>query len=134
MALESDTAQIPRDFLRLQQIRAYGYTGALPEEQVLGQWFTVDLAIALDLSKAGQSDLLADTLDYRQVIGRVQTLIRTARFALVERLATAIAETVLEQSSVATVTVYLTKEAPPIPDFSGQICVEITRSRAAQDD
>ncbi len=121
------------DKIHLTGIRCYGYTGALPEEQVLGQWFEVDLSLWLDFSMAGQSDRLQDTLDYRQVIATVQHLVKTSRFALLERLVTAIAETVLAIPSanapIQQVDARLTKLAPPIPDYSGVITVEVTRKR-----
>lgn len=118
------------DCIHLTQIRAYGYTGALPEEQVLGQWFEVDLTLWLDLSQAGQSDRLEDTLDYRAVISNVQTLIKTSKFALLEKLATAIAESILGFDRVSQVEVRLTKPAAPIPDFGGKITIELIRKKA----
>ena len=112
------------DCLHLKGIRGYGYTGALPEEQVLGQWFEVNLWVYLDLSSAGQSDVLADTLDYRNLITEVKDIVERSHFSLVERLATVIAEAVQ-------VKVHLIKVAPPIPNFSGQIQVEIVRDQSA---
>lgn len=117
------------DTIHLSGIRSYGYTGALPAEQVLGQWFEVEVRLGLDLSQPGQSDRLEDTLDYRGLIATIQTLIRTSRFTLLERLATAIAETLLELSPIQQVQVRLTKLHPPIPDFAGQVTVELTRQR-----
>jgi 7,8-dihydroneopterin aldolase/epimerase/oxygenase len=116
------------DCLHLKGIRGYGYTGALPEEQILGQWFEVDLQIYLDLSVAGQSDVLADTLHYGPLIEQIQELIRRSHYALVERLATVIADAVLAYPMVEQVKVCLIKK-PPIPDFSGQVQVEILRSK-----
>ncbi|MBW4473485.1 MAG: dihydroneopterin aldolase [Stenomitos rutilans HA7619-LM2] len=124
------------DRIQLSGIRCYGYTGALPEEQVLGQWFEVELILWLDLTLPGQSDRLSDTLDYRTVIATVQVLVRTSKFTLLERLATAIADAVLyptspsESASVQQVQVRLSKPAAPIPDFGGAIIIDITRSRA----
>lgn len=116
------------DCLHLQGIRGYGYTGALPEEQTLGQWFEVSLQIYLDLKTAGQSDALADTLHYGPLIAQVQDIIRRSHYNLVERLATVIADAVLAYPRVEQVQVCLIKK-PPIPDFSGQIQVEILRSK-----
>jgi len=121
------------DSIHLTGIRCYGYTGYLPEEQILGQWFEVDLTVWLDLSQAGESDRIEDTLDYRSVIEQVRQLVQTARFALLERLATAIAERILAESSplqapvVQQVRVRLTKLAAPIPNFGGQITIDLTR-------
>ena len=123
------------DCIHLNGIRCYGYTGALPEEQVLGQWFEVSLTLWLDLARAGQSDRLSDTLDYRIVIATVQTLVKTSKFTLLERLAVAIADAVLQSAAltaavpVQQVQVRLCKPAAPIPDFGGAIIVEVTRSR-----
>jgi 7,8-dihydroneopterin aldolase/epimerase/oxygenase len=115
------------DTLYINGIRAYGHTGFLPEEQVLGQWFEVDLTIHLNLWTAGASDRLEDTYDYGLAVQAVHTLINTERFHLIERLAEAIAQTVLASGEIPLVTVRLTKLTPPIPHFSGTITVEITR-------
>ncbi len=114
------------DAIHLTDIRCYGYTGYLPEEQVLGQWFTVDLTLWLDLSEAGKSDLIADTVDYREAIEITKKLIRESRFQLVEKLAREIAETLLKLPKVEQVRVQLSKPAAPIPDFGGQITIDLT--------
>ncbi|ERN42095.1 dihydroneopterin aldolase [Rubidibacter lacunae KORDI 51-2] len=117
------------DIIDLTGIRVYGYTGYLPEERSLGQWFEVDLKLWLDLAPAGTSDDIAHTLDYRKAIAAVRELVKTARFNLVEKLASAIADTVLEFELVEQVGVRLSKPAAPIPDFGGTITVEILRQR-----
>ncbi|MEM1369358.1 MAG: dihydroneopterin aldolase [Cyanobacteria bacterium P01_H01_bin.15] len=120
------------DTIEIQNIRAYGYTGYLSAEQTLGQWFSVDLSLFLDLQSAGSSDKLSDTVDYRDAIQRVKTHIQTQRYALVEKLADAIAsELISVLPSLHKLRVRLTKEAPPIPDFGGQIVIDITRSLSA---
>ncbi|MGL5083827.1 MAG: dihydroneopterin aldolase [Microcoleaceae cyanobacterium] len=117
------------DRIQIQGIRGYGYTGYLPEEQVLGQWFEVDVTLWLDLTAAGERDAIADTLDYRQVIATVQEIIKTRKFALIERLTQEILQALLSCSHVEQVQVQLTKLAPPIPDFGGQIQIEMTRKK-----
>jgi len=114
------------DSIQITGIRAFGYIGLLPEEQVLGQWFEVDLTVWFDLAKAGKSDRIEDTYDYRSVVLEVQQLIKTERFALIEKLAGAIATLILE-SGVEQVRVRVTKVAAPIPDFDGKISVDIIR-------
>lgn len=119
------------DCIHLKGIRAYGYTGALAEEQVLGQWFEVELRLWLDLTLSGQTDRLDDTLDYRQVITQVQELIQTAKFTLIEKLASAIADRLLSLESIQQLDIRLTKVAPPIPNFSGTVTIELQRSKLA---
>ncbi len=117
------------DTIQLTGIRCYGYTGYLPEEQVLGQWFEVNLTLWLDLASAGESDDIRDTLDYRVVIETVKELVKTAKFSLVEKLASAIADSILKLDMVQKVKVRLSKPSAPIPDFGGRITIDITRSR-----
>jgi 7,8-dihydroneopterin aldolase/epimerase/oxygenase len=118
------------DSIQVKGIRAYGYVGYLPEERVLGQWFEVDLTIWVDLTVAANSDDIADTLDYREAIALVKEQITTAKFALVEKLVSAIADKILNLDKVHQVRVQLSKPAAPIPDFGGRITLDITRTRA----
>lgn len=117
------------DAISITGIRCYGYTGVLPEEQVLGQWFEVDLKLWLDLTLPSQSDLLENTLDYRQTIAIVKEIIKNSKFALIEKLAGEIVGAVLEQELVEKVELRLTKVAAPIPDFGGKISLELTRTK-----
>jgi 7,8-dihydroneopterin aldolase/epimerase/oxygenase len=117
------------DVIQLTGIRCYGYTGYLPAEQVLGQWFEVDLRIWLDLGTAGQSDRIEDTLDYRSIITAVKEIIATAKFALVEKLADTIISAVLAHDRVQQVELKLHKPGAPIPDFGGRITIELTRKK-----
>ncbi|RMF24685.1 MAG: dihydroneopterin aldolase [Cyanobacteria bacterium J083] len=115
------------DRIEVSGIRCYGYTGYLAEERTLGQWFEVDLTMQVDLTQAGQSDQLTDTLDYRQAIAIVKNQIQNSRFHLIEKLAQVIAAEILQLELVTQVRVRLTKVAAPIPDFSGKITLDITR-------
>lgn len=117
------------DCIHINGIRAYGYIGYLPEEQVLGQWFEVDLTVWLDLSRAGKSDCLAETYDYSKDVHTIQQLIQTAKHRLIEKVADEIAAIVLTSKQIEQVRVRFSKLQPPIPNFSGQVTVEITRSR-----
>jgi 7,8-dihydroneopterin aldolase/epimerase/oxygenase len=120
------------DSIHLTGIRCYGYTGYLPEEQVLGQWFEVDVKLWLDLSEAGKTDAIEDTIDYRGIISLIQNLVKTSKFALVERLASFIADSILAASDRLTqVQITLSKPTPPIPDFGGRISIELTRSQVS---
>jgi dihydroneopterin aldolase len=118
------------DCIYLTGIRAYGYTGYLKEEQVLGQWFEVDVKLWLDLSISAESDAIEDTIDYRSIISLVQEKVKTSKFALVERLAGSIADSILDSASkVKQVQIILSKPAAPIPDFGGKISIELIRSK-----
>jgi dihydroneopterin aldolase len=63
------------------------------------------------------------------VIDQIQTTIKTERFLLLERLAQVLTQQVLAFPLVQAVTLRVTKVAPPIPDFTGQISIELHRGK-----
>ena len=90
----------------------------------------MDVKLWLDLSISAKTDAIEHTIDYRSVISLVQDLIKTSKFALVERLAGNIADSILRSSDlVKQVQVILSKPAAPIPDFGGKISIELIRSK-----
>jgi len=113
----------------LKGVRAYGYVGYLPEENVLGQWFEVDATLWVDFEQSTQSDEIEDTVNYISCIRKIENLIQTQKFKLIERLVGAIADSLLEDSKIAQVEVKVIKH-PPIPNFLGSVAVEIVRSRS----
>jgi dihydroneopterin aldolase len=117
------------DTLRISAIRAWGHTGYFDAEQELGQWFEVDLEITLDLSRTGEDDELAHTLNYAAVIERVKELVQNSRFRTIERLNTRICDAVLAFPEVREVRSSLTKVAAPIAGFDGRVAIEMTRRR-----
>src|ERR1700722_19968519 len=105
------------DCLHLRALRAVGAHGLLPEERVRAQPFEVDLDIDADLRAAGQSDDLADTIDYGAVSEAVAALVRGPHADLLEHLAQRIATKVLDVAGprAQSVTVTLRKLRPPVP-------------------
>ena len=93
----------------------YGYHGVSPEEQRLGQRFVVDVELEADLSKSGDSDDLADTIDYGKVYETVAPIVQGAPYRLLEALATAIANKVLQTFPVNGVLVRVKKPGVPLP-------------------
>ncbi|GDX77406.1 7,8-dihydroneopterin aldolase [Cyanobium sp.] len=117
------------DAIEISGIRCYGYTGYFPEEQVLGQWFEVDLTIWMDLSVTGSDDQLENTLNYADVVERVTNLLETSRFKTIEKLNAVVIEAVLAFDPVQKVHSRLVKVSPPIPRFEGSIAIAMTRTK-----
>ena len=118
------------DIIHINGIKAFGYLGVLKEENVLGQWFIVDLKISIDLSAAGKSDALEDTHSYVEIVQETTKLIQTEKFKLIESLADAVATYALESDRrIQQINVKVTKPTPPIPSFAGTVAVEITRQQ-----
>ena len=117
------------DLIELRGLRAVGICGALPEERERPQPFEVDLDVEADLSVAGGSDRLEDTVDYGALSEAVVAVVAGEQPILLERMAQRIAEVVLATPGVAAVTVVVRKLRPPVPlalDTSG---VRIRRTR-----
>ena len=117
------------DSIEIQGIRCYGYTGYLPGEKILGQWFEVNLKLSLNLKTSGVSDSIEDTLDYCSVINIVKDEIISSNFCLIEKLAETIAQKILALPKVDEVSLNLSKVSPPIPNFEGRVIVNITRKQ-----
>jgi dihydroneopterin aldolase len=119
------------DQIELRGLRVAGVVGVLPHEQAQAQPLELDLALGLDLSVAGTSDDLRDTVDYGAVCGVVEQVVQASSFALLEALAEQVAATVLATDGrLVTVTVSVRKLRPPVAQQLDTSGVRITRSRA----
>ena len=121
------------DEVRLEGMVFYGYHGVLPEERKLGQRFVVDLEVECDLSQAGASDRLEDTVNYTNLFNVTKDVIEGTPRNLLEALAEDICKGVLASSSLARrVRVRIQKPAPPIKGgvMSGA-SVQIRRERTS---
>jgi dihydroneopterin aldolase len=120
----------PTDRIELRGLVISGICGALPEERERAQPLEVDLDVAADLSAAGESDDLADTLDYGSITEQVEGIVTSGAPMLLERLARTIADAVLADPRAVSVTVAVRKLRPPVPQVMGTSGVRITRSRS----
>ena len=48
----------------LENIKIYAYHGCLPEENIIGSWYLVNLWVDVDLEMAGKTDCLDYTINY----------------------------------------------------------------------
>lgn len=118
------------DRIVLRGMRFSGTHGVLPAEQVTPQPFEVDVLLWTDLSRAASSDDLADTTDYGPIFEVSRRVVEEERFALIERVAGAIAEDVLAAAPAATkVEVRVRKPEAPLPGEFDTVEVRLRRSR-----
>ena len=99
----------------------------LPEEQTRAQPFEADLIVEADLSRASQSDELADTIDYGALIALVTKIISTERHQLLERVAGRILEETLRTPGVEAAEVVVRKLRPPVPQDVAHSAVRLRR-------
>jgi dihydroneopterin aldolase len=95
-------------FIEVQGLELRGFHGATPQERKKGQRFLFD--IWLVAHDAGiRTDQLADTVDYTQVVSCVKEVSDSRRYNLIEALAAAIADTIVERFDVSRVRVRVRK-------------------------
>lgn len=106
------------DRIILEGARFYGYHGVNPEEKELGQTYIVDLVADLDLSRPGNTDRLEDTVSYTHLYRAAKAIVEGESRNLLESLAQAIADKLLAEFPLETVSVTVKKPHPPIKGSS----------------
>ncbi len=119
------------DRITIRGLTAFGRHGVLPHERELGQTFTVDAELELDLARAGASDRLTDTVDYGALTAALAAVVRDERHDLIERLASRLCEVCLADPRVAAVTVTVHKPHAPVPEPVADVAVTLRRERGA---
>jgi dihydroneopterin aldolase len=88
------------DIIYLHDLAIDCVIGAWDWEREITQTIYVDLDMAWDISKAGKSDDLDDTLSYKDISKAVSALVIKRKFMLVETMATEIADLLLDDFKV----------------------------------
>ena len=117
------------DRIELKGIEVLARHGVLEHEKQEPQLFRIDLTLFLDLSSAGASDDLADTVDYGKLAQVTHDLVQGESHDLIESVANQIATAVLAESRVERVTVTVHKPEAPIPLTFEDVAVTVDRSR-----
>lgn len=116
------------DTIFLNGLKFYGYHGALPAENEIGQIFNVDITLKVDLKPAGESDQVTDTVHYGEVFEDVKAIMEGESVNLLEHLAERIAKRINSHyNHVMETKVRITKENPPIPGHYDGVGIEIVR-------
>lgn len=108
-------------------LRAMGVHGVEPVERSRPQPFAVDLVLDVDLSLAGATDKLADTVDYGAVAEAAVAVVTGESHHLLERIATRIAQVCRADPRVIRATVTVSKLAPPLGVQVDHVAVTIAR-------
>jgi 7,8-dihydroneopterin aldolase/epimerase/oxygenase len=117
------------DRILVSGLREMGVHGVLAEEQERAQPFQVDLELLVDLTAAGVSDDLAETVDYGAIIEAVSQVIASEHHQLLEKLAARIADVSRADARVQGVIVEVRKLEPPVRAEVGYVGVRIERWR-----
>ncbi len=118
------------DTVFVKGLALHAYHGVMQHEAKVGQTFTLDLVLEIDLVAAQHSDKLAHTVGYDQVVDVASQAFCARRYRLVEAAAGAVADAVLArfvQVEVVRITVH--KPHAPIAATFDDVGVSIVRAR-----
>jgi 7,8-dihydroneopterin aldolase/epimerase/oxygenase len=118
------------DHILLRGMVFEGRHGATEEERADAQAIEVDVELEADLRRAGESDDLAQTVDYGEVFEVCRVVVEDHSFRLLEAIAEGIARDVLTRfTAVEAVAVTVRKPGVPIDGVLEHAAVCIERRR-----
>ena len=88
------------DRITLRNIVAHGKHGANPGERDRAQPFHIEVELEIDLTRAGQTDELHDTVDYAAVHKAVVKIVEERSYQLLERVASVILDEILRDPRI----------------------------------
>lgn len=119
------------DRIEVKDLLLRGILGINDWEREKPQDILINLTLFCDLSRAGESDSIDDTVNYRSVTKRIIRHVEQSKRFAVEALAQDIAEICLEERGVLRARVSV--EKPGALRFARSVGVVIERTREALD-
>ena len=118
------------DTIHIERLELDCIIGINPWERLSKQRITLDILLGVDLSAAGASDAIDDTVDYKTITKKITAEVEASSYGLVEALASRIADICLENPLVEHSEVTLRK--PGAVRNTAAVGVTIRRSRESQ--
>ncbi len=97
------------DIVYIRDLKVNTIIGIYDWEREIRQTVSLDLEMATDIRRAGQTDHIGDTLNYKAVAKRLIAFIEGSEFQLVETLAERVAAIVREEFGVPWLRLRLSK-------------------------
>ena len=116
------------DRILLQGMVFSGRHGVTAAERARSQRFTVDIEVETSVKRAGRSDAISDTVDYRRLRMIAKQVVGGESAHLIEALAERIATRALKLAGVRAVTVRVAKRPVSMRPIDAA-AVEIRRAR-----
>ncbi|MEA2508436.1 MAG: 7,8-dihydroneopterin aldolase/epimerase/oxygenase [Actinomycetota bacterium] len=115
------------DKISIHDLRVEMRIGVTEEERATPRPILISVDMWVDLISPGDSDKLAETVDYHAVTIEIAKLLRTTEARLLEHVAEKIAALVGAFQGVNGVSVEVTKESPPLAEDVRAVSVKIER-------
>jgi 7,8-dihydroneopterin aldolase/epimerase/oxygenase len=118
------------DRIFINGLSLHAYHGVMAHEAKVGQTFSIDLDLTIDLSGAARSDKVADTVSYDKVVDCAGEAFGAQRFRLIEAAAGRVADAILAAfPRVLSVRVTIHKPHAPIAATFDDVGVTLLRAR-----
>jgi dihydroneopterin aldolase len=119
------------DRIFITGLALHAYHGVMPHEGKVGQTFSIDLELDIDLSNAARSDRVADTVSYDKAVECATKAFCAQRFKLIEAAGGAVADALLAGFAlVRGVKVTIHKPHAPIAATFTDVGITLTRTRS----
>lgn len=113
--------------IRITNLRLRCIIGSNDDERDQKQDVIINLEIEFDASKVIESDRLDDTVNYKKISKAIIALVESSSFFMLERLAKAIADTVMIDPRIQKTAVRIDK--PGALRFADSVSVELVAER-----
>lgn len=72
ISLTNPPHRLMTSYIFLQNLRVYAYHGVSPQEQLVGNEYTIDLRLQVDFQQAAITDDVTDTVNYAEVVSSIR--------------------------------------------------------------
>jgi dihydroneopterin aldolase len=118
------------DRIFIKGLMLHAYHGVMPHEAKVGQSFSIDLTLDIELSAAARSDKVMDTVSYDKVVEVASDAFAAQRLRLIEAAAGRIADAILAKfRRVIAVEVTIHKPHAPIAATFSDVGITLSRRR-----
>ena len=112
-------------YIRLEGMKFYAFHGVLPQENIVGANFYVDLKLRTDFTHAAETDELEGTVSYADIHTAVKEEMNIPS-KLLEHVCQRIARRLFSDfPTIETIDIHLSKENPPMGACAERIGVEV---------
>ncbi|HPF52909.1 MAG TPA: dihydroneopterin aldolase [Draconibacterium sp.] len=113
--------------IEIEGMKFYAYHGHFKSEQIVGNYFEVNIRIETDCSKAAASDNLEDALNYQSVYETVKEVMQI-KSALLENVASRILDALYKQfDGIEKTRIKISKLNPPMGGEIDRVSVILER-------
>ena len=112
-------------YIRMEGMKFYAFHGVLPQENLVGAYFYIDLKLKTDFSQAAQTDDLSETVSYADIYQSVKEEMQIPS-KLLEHVCQRIAQRIFNDfPTIEELDIKLFKENPPMGAQAERVGVEM---------